>query len=73
MSFGGFLGIGERYHPLPWSVLRYDRKLEGYVVNLTRQQLERAPTYTADERPDYDDPAWGRKVYDYYGQPFWYR
>ena len=73
MSFGGFLGIGERYHPLPWSVLKYDTDKGGYVVNLTRQQLEGAPTYAANETPNYDDPVWGRKVYDYYGAPFTYR
>ncbi len=69
MSFGGFLGVGERYHPLPWGVLRYDTKQGGYVVHLTREQLEAAPTYGRDEAPNYDDRAWGKKVYDYYGVP----
>jgi hypothetical protein len=45
MSFGGFLGIGNQYHPLPWSVLKYDTHLGGYVVNLDKQQLEGAPAY----------------------------
>jgi sporulation protein YlmC with PRC-barrel domain len=45
LSFGGFLGIGDRYHPLPWSQLRYDTQLGGYVVGLDRGQLEAAPTY----------------------------
>jgi sporulation protein YlmC with PRC-barrel domain len=44
MSFGGFLGVGERYHPLPWNNLKYDTRQGGYVVGLTRQQLEGAPT-----------------------------
>ena len=72
MSFGGFLGIGEKQHPLPWSALTYDETKGGYVVNLSRKQLEGAPTYGANETPNYDDPVWGRKVYDYYGAPFWY-
>ena len=37
MSFGGFLGIGEKYHPLPWKVLTYDTSLGGYVVDWTRR------------------------------------
>jgi sporulation protein YlmC with PRC-barrel domain len=45
LSFGGFLGIGDRYHPLPWSQLRYDTCLGGYVVGLDRGQLEGAPHY----------------------------
>src|SRR3546814_4837520 len=32
MSFGGFLGIGDHYHPLPWKVLKYDEVRGGYVV-----------------------------------------
>jgi len=69
MSFGGFLGIGERYHPLPWGVLTYDTRQGGYVVDLTREQLEGAPSYGQDERP-WDTPGYGRTVYDYYGQPY---
>jgi hypothetical protein len=50
MSFGGFLGIGEQYHPLPWRALTYDTRLEGYVVDIDRTRLEAAPHYaqTAD-------------------------
>src|SRR5271156_1926376 len=43
MSFGGFLGIGESYHPLPWRVLTYDPRLDGYVVDLDRDKLKGAP------------------------------
>lgn len=46
MSFGGFLGIGESYHPLPWRVLAYDTNLEGYVLDMDRTRLENAPRYT---------------------------
>jgi PRC-barrel domain len=51
MSFGGFLGIGERYHALPWAALKYDTRQGGYVVALTIDQLKEAPTYTANELP----------------------
>ncbi len=70
MSFGGFLGIGERYHPLPWKTLAYDTRLGGYVVDLTREQLENAPSYTAADSP-WSQAEYGRKVYDYYKVP-WY-
>jgi hypothetical protein len=72
MSFGGFLGIGDRHHPLPWSTLHYDRSLPGYVVNLDRRQLEGAPAYADDEVVQWDDEAWGRRVHDYYrAEPYW--
>ena len=66
MSFGGFLGIGDRYHPLPWSVLTYDTSKGGYAVDLDRSMLEGAPSYSASEMPDWSDPEWSRKVQDYY-------
>ena len=49
MSFGGFLGIGEDYYPLPWHVLTYNERLGGYEVNLTEQQLKGAPHYGQHE------------------------
>ena len=65
MSFGGFLGIGEKYHPLPWSALKYDTVKSGYVVNLDKAILEAAPSYNSVEEftrtPDY-----GRSVDSYY-------
>ena len=51
MSFGGFLGLGESYHPLPWKVLTYDTRLEGYVIDLDRERLKNAPRYDAGEEP----------------------
>ncbi|MBA3520628.1 MAG: PRC-barrel domain-containing protein, partial [Rhizobiales bacterium] len=39
MSFGGFLGMGESYHPLPWKVLTYDESQGGYVVDLDKERL----------------------------------
>jgi sporulation protein YlmC with PRC-barrel domain len=72
MSFGGFLGIGDRHHPLPWSMLKYDTNLDGYVVNLDKRVLEGAPAYWTGERVDLADEAYGRKVHDYYHlPPYW--
>jgi sporulation protein YlmC with PRC-barrel domain len=69
MSFGGFLGIGESYHPLPWKVLTYDTSKGGYVVDLDKRKLEGAPTYRVGEEPVYNR-EYGRSIYDYYGLPY---
>ena len=72
ITFGGFLGIGSDYYPVPWSTLKYDTSLGGYrLVNITKDQLERAPKYS-----DESDWNWSRendtRVYDYYGAPpYW--
>ena len=72
MSFGGFLGIGNSYHPLPWSLLRYNPNLGGYVVNLDKQELEGAPGYDADAEPTWGDRAYETKIHDYYrAGPYW--
>ena len=49
LSFGGFLGIGTDHYPLPWSMLKYDEDKGGYLVSITREQLENAPRYREDE------------------------
>jgi hypothetical protein len=67
MSFGGFLGMGQSYHPLPWKVLTYDTGKGGYVVDLDQSQLKNAPSYTASETPNWSDPSYGRRIDDYYG------
>ncbi|SNB74296.1 PRC-barrel domain-containing protein [Arboricoccus pini] len=69
MSFGGFLGMGKKYHPLPWSMLSYDQRLGGYVVNLDKDRLEGAPAYDDDTEANWADPAYGRGIDDYYGRP----
>ena len=68
MSFGGFLGIGEKYHPLPWSTLRYDPDKGGYVVDVDRKALENAPSYDMDEDFLWT-PEYGRRVDKYYNAP----
>lgn len=66
MSYGGFLGMGQRYYPLPWDVLDYDTREGGYRVNLRERDLRDAPSFDRDSEPkfnrDYD-----RRVHSYYG------
>jgi hypothetical protein len=69
MSFGGFLGIGDSYHPLPWKSLTYDTSQGGYVVDLDKNRLQGAPSYSSSDVPDWSDPSYSRRVDDYYG-PF---
>ena len=66
LSFGGFLGMGSSYHPLPWNRLHYDSNQGGYMVDVTKEQLEGAPTYSAPEEARWEDPAYGRGIDAYY-------
>jgi sporulation protein YlmC with PRC-barrel domain len=67
MSFGGFFGMGESYHPLPWRALRYDTGVGGYVVDIDRNRLEGAPHYMTGTEPDWSDRAYSQSIDHYYG------
>lgn len=73
MSFGGFLGLGEKFHPLPWDVLRYDTEKDGYVVPLDKARLKAAPSYTRDELEAFGGgERYVEELYAYYGMgPYW--
>jgi sporulation protein YlmC with PRC-barrel domain len=72
MSFGGFLGMGQSYYPLPWSVLRYNEELDGYEVNLTEEQLRGGPTASDMSGFDFSDRNFGTRVHNHYGaRPYW--
>src|SRR3954452_23755138 len=64
MSFGGFLGLGQSYHPLPWRLLTYNTKVGGYVVDLDKERLQDAPSY-AGESPAWDR-AYGKSIDAFY-------
>ena len=71
LSFGGFMGMGEDYYPVPWSPLNYDTNLGGYRVNLTKDQIEKAPRYSESQGWDWSREN-DRRVYDYYrANPYW--
>jgi PRC-barrel domain len=65
MSFGGWLGMGESYHPLPWHTLTYDTARGGYVVSLTKERLRNAPSHKVDADTASDAAYW-RRVKDYW-------
>ena len=69
MEFGGFLGMGTDRYPLPWDTLKYSTDLDGYVVSVTKDQLENAPRYPHGTVQNYDN-EYGRSVNDYYGTPY---
>jgi hypothetical protein len=64
MSFGGFMGIGQDYYPLPWNVLNYNPALEGYEVNISEEQLKGAPKYSTHETWDWENQA--QSIDDYW-------
>jgi len=72
VGFGGFLGMSEKYHPLPWESLNYDMDEGAYIVNYTRAQLEAAPAGSIDELTRDDGRQVRDRTYEYYKAPrYW--
>jgi hypothetical protein len=65
LSFGGFLGFGDDYYPLPWPSLKYNVDLGGYQTMVPIQKLKAAPNYARDASWDWD--SGDRALDDYYG------
>jgi sporulation protein YlmC with PRC-barrel domain len=68
LGFGGVLGMGEKYYPVPWSLLDYDEEKGGYVVPLTKDRLENAPAYDLKDLTKHDGSLGSirEKTYSYY-------
>lgn len=72
IGFGGVLGVGEKFHPVPWNLLDYDPEQECYVVNLTAEQLKAAPADSINELTGNDGMNYRDQAYDYYKAPrYW--
>lgn len=72
IGFGGFLGMAEKYHPIPWSALNYSESENAYIVNYTKAQLQAAPAGSIDELTANDGLAYRDKTYAYYKtEPYW--
>lgn len=66
IGFGGFLGMAEKYHPIPWSSLDYDESEGSYVVSYSKDQLTQAPAGSIDELTENDGLGFRDRTYDYY-------
>lgn len=72
IGFGGFLGIGEKYHAIPWSSLDYEKSRGGYVVPFSKEQLQAAPVHDINDLTGGDGKTVRDASYSYYKvPPYW--
>jgi len=75
LSFGGVLGIGAKYHPVPWRLLTYDADKRAYVIPLDKDALETAPMIDETELSGWNDSLSRDAIYGYYSTygvgPYW--
>jgi sporulation protein YlmC with PRC-barrel domain len=67
LSFGGFLGMGEKLFAVPWNALNLDTDNKRFVLNVSKDQLKEAPGFDKNHWPDMADASWARSIQSFYG------
>ena len=71
LGFGGVLGMGEKFHPIPWSVLSYDEDKGGYVVPYSKDVLKNAPAYDINDLTKHDGQIRDQSFSYYKVERYW--
>jgi PRC-barrel domain protein len=72
LSFGGFLGMGDKYFAIPWEAFRFTASDRYAVLNVDKRLLENAPGFNKDTWPNMADATWGNQIFKHYGyKPYW--
>lgn len=67
LSFGGFLGMGEKLFAVPWNALKLDTENKRFVLDVAKDKLKDAPGFDHDDWPDMADQTWAKEIHSYYG------
>ena len=72
LSFGGFMGMGDKLFAIPWPALQIDAANKRVVLDTPKERLKAAPGFDKSHWPNMADREWGETVYSHYGQrPYW--
>ena len=72
LSFGGFLGMGNKYFAIPWNAFKFNLADKKAVLNVDKKLLENAPGFDKDDWPNFSDTTLGSSIYNHYGYtPYW--
>ena len=72
LSFGGFLGIGDKLFAVPWSAFFISPVDQKLILDVQREALKNAPGFDRDHRPNMADVEWGSGIHTHYGiRPYW--
>jgi len=67
LSYGGFLGMGDKLFAVPWNALTLDTKHKRFLLNVEKDRLKDAPGFDKEHWPDMADQSWARQIHTYYG------
>ena len=70
LSFGGFLGMGNKLFAMPWEAFEFSATENKLILNVDKEKLKAAPGFDkGDKWPDFKDTLWGESIYNYYDYP----
>ena len=67
LSFGGFLGMGDKLFAVPWQALHLDTVNKRFVLDIEKERLQNAPGFDKDAWPDMADAQWAQQIHTFYG------
>ncbi|MDP3560339.1 MAG: PRC-barrel domain-containing protein [Legionellaceae bacterium] len=67
LTYGGFLGMGNKLFALPWDVFTYDATRDCLMISLSEEKLKNSPGFDKANWPDMSDQAWSNSIHTYYG------
>lgn len=72
LSFGGFLGLGDKLFAIPFHAMKLDEDKKYFILNVSKERLKTAQGFDKSNWPDMADPTWGTAIHEYYGyEPYW--
>lgn len=73
LSFGGFLGIGNKLFAYPWSAFQIHETEPHVILDVTKETLEAGPGFRKEQWPGKDDRVWGAGIHSHYKTaPYWH-
>lgn len=67
LSFGGFLGMGDKLFAMPWAMFSYDPDKDCFIISVDKETLKKSPGFDKDHWPDMSSSDWGKSIHSYYG------
>lgn len=72
LSFGGFLGLGDKLFAIPWKALSIDEENKRFILNVDKETLKKAEGFDKNHWPDFSASDWRSDNYSFYGiPPYW--
>jgi len=72
VSFGGFLGMGEKLFAVPWGAFSQKADKDTFVLDVDKERLKNAPGFDAHNWPQMASREWVISLYSYYNvPPYW--